>query len=213
MLSNIEEPFVVPPGAPTGPVLTSIYPHYGFLSVGRPEAWASPAMMKDITETITKIQDRYHFERIIYMGASMGGVTLLRYIEQAPPAIKEKSDCILVLASCGDLALLYKLSLDELVKTSIAKALHGTPSENKKEYLSRSFIPNIKDFPSTIKVVILSNNEDTTMPPKLQLQLNKALLANHNPVKLFQRKGNHTTWPGSVMMQYYIDHIIHKKLM
>lgn len=63
MLSNIEEPFVVPPGAPTGPVLTSIYPHYGFLSVGRPEAWASPAMMKDITDTITKIQDRYHFNR------------------------------------------------------------------------------------------------------------------------------------------------------
>ncbi len=213
MLSNIEEPFVVPPGAPTGPVLTSIYPHYGFLSVGIPESWANPKVLQDFTDAITRVQDKYHFERIIYMGASMGGCNLLRYIEQAPPEIKDKSECILTLVSCGDLAQLYKISRDEDVKRSIAKALHGTPVENKDEYKARSFIANIKEFPPNVKVVILSNNEDLTVPPKLQTQLYRALIANKNQVKLFQRKGNHTTWPPPVMMQYYIDHIIHKRLM
>lgn len=213
MLSSIEEPFVVPPGAPTGPVLTSIYPNYGFLSVGVPESWADPRVLQDFTDAITTVQNKHHFERIIYMGASMGGCNLLRYIELAPPEIKEKSECILTLVSCGDLAALYKTSLDEDVKRSIAKALHGTPVENKDEYKARSFIANIKEFPADIKVVILSNNEDSTVPPKLQTQLYRALIANKNQVKLFQRKGNHTTWPPPVMMQYYIDHIIHKRLM
>lgn len=213
MTSNIDEPFVVPPGAPTGPIMTSIYPMYGFLSVGQANTWCSPAALQDVGDAITKVQDKYKFDRIIYIGASMGGCSLLSFIEQAPPAIKSKSECILVLVSCGDLANLYKLTSEKLVKESLVKAMGGTPAEQKKEYKSRSFIANIKEFPKTVKVVIISHMEDTTMPPKLQNQLYRALVSNGNPTKFIERKGTHGTWPTATQFQFYVDHIIHKRLM
>jgi hypothetical protein len=211
--SNIDEPFVLPPGSPTGPVMTSIYPMYGFLSVGLAHTWANPAALQDIGEAITKVQDKYKFDRIIYIGASMGGCNLLSFIEQAPPAIKNKSECILVIVSCGDLANLYKLTSEKVVKESLKNTLGGTPAEKKKEYKARSFIPNIKEFPKTVKVVIISHLEDTTMPPKLQNQLYRALVSNGNPTKFIERKGTHGTWPTATQFQFYVDHIIHKRLM
>ncbi|MFA6213107.1 MAG: alpha/beta hydrolase [Candidatus Obscuribacterales bacterium] len=211
--SSIEEPFVMPPGAPTGPILTSIYPSYGFLSVGQADTWCSPASLQDVSDTITKVQDKYKFDRIIYIGSSMGGCSLLSFIEQAPPEIKSKSESILLLVSCGDLANLYKLSSDKTLKDSLVKALGGTPAEQKNEYKARSFIANIKKFPSTVKVVIISHMEDTSMPPKLQYQLNRALASNGNPTKFIERKGAHATWPTATQFQYYVDHIIHKRLM
>ncbi len=213
MTSNIDEPFVVPPGAPTGPIMTSIYPMYGFLSVGLAHTWANPEALQDIGDAITKVQDKYKFDRIIYIGASMGGCNLLSFIEQAPPEIKNKSECILVIVSCGDLANLYKLTSEKLVKDSLKNTLGGTPAEKKKEYKARSFIPNIKEFPKTVKVVIISHMEDTTMPPKLQNQLYRALVANGNPTKFIERKGTHGTWPTATQFQFYVDHIIHKRLM
>ncbi|CAN5470698.1 hypothetical protein BH11CYA1_BH11CYA1_20260 [soil metagenome] len=213
MTSNIDEPFVVPPGAPTGPIMTSVYPMYGFLSVGQANTWANPAALEDVSDAINKVQSKYNFERIIYMGASMGGCNLLSFIEQAPPEIKNKSECIMVLLSCGDLANLYKLTSEKLVRQSLEQAMGGTPAEKKKEYKARSFISNIKQFPKTVKVVVISHLQDTTMPPKLQNQLYRALVANGNPTKFIERKGTHGTWPNPTQYQFYIDHIIHTKLM
>ncbi len=213
MTSNIDEPFVLPAGAPTGPIMTSVYPMYGFLSVGQPNTWANPAALQDVSDAIAKVQDKYKFDRIIYIGASMGGCNLLSFIEQAPPEIKSKSECIMVLLSCGDLANLYKLTGEKLVQESLVKAMGGTPAEAKKEYKARSFIPNIKQFPKTVKVVVISHMQDTTMPPKLQNQLYRALVANGNPTKFIERKGTHGTWPTPTQFQFYIDHIVHKRLM
>jgi hypothetical protein len=55
--------------------------------------------------------------------------------------------------------------------------------------------------------------QDTTMPPKLQNQLYRALVANGNPTKFIERKGTHGTWPTPTQFQFYIDHIVHKRLM
>jgi hypothetical protein len=122
MTSNIDEPFVVPPGAPTGPIMTSVYPMYGFLSVGLANTWANPEALQDVSDAIAKVQDKYKFDRIIYIGASMGGCNLLSFIEQAPPEIKSKSECIHgSIVSCGDLANLYKLTGEKLVQDSLVE--------------------------------------------------------------------------------------------
>jgi hypothetical protein len=213
MVSNIDEPFTLPPGAPIGPILTSIYPHFGFLSVGIAHSWCDPAALADVADAINVVQTKYNFDRIVYIGASMGGCSLLSFINQAPDNIKSKSESILTILSCGDLANLYKLTKEPLVKESLEKVMGGTPAEAKAEYRARSFIPNIKKFPKSVKVIIVSHMEDTTMPPKLQLQLKRALEGNGNKVKFTERKGTHGTWPTPTQFQYYIEHIVHKNLM
>lgn len=202
MGSNYLEPFACPLQQTIAQAVAQRYPDACLLSPSyRKEAsWGSDAAMSDITQNIRALLQQYPLKRIIFMGTSMGGCTVLTYATQCPPDIKAKLCGIASIEGAGDLAELSTATGSRAVKAAIIGALGGTVQQAPAMYKRKSFLPNIAQLSATLPLAIVSAKSDNIVPPQLQRELVAALKQHGNPVKLITVDGGHGAPAASVYM-------------
>lgn len=197
------EPFEMPKAKPMGPVLIDHYPNALILSCnyrGR-ASFGNDAALADISQNIRQIAEQYPIQKIILVGTSMGGMTVLNYAAAAPPDIQNKIAGIVSIEGTGDLAKLYEVTKEPTIKIALVKALGGTPSQIPQVYRNHSFIYNKSRLPQRVRVAIVSSNRDQLVPPELQHDVIDALNSNRNPNKLIQIDSPHVFVPDNTVIQ------------
>ena len=203
MGSTYLEPFTCPEGQPIAQAIAMRYPDVCLLSCNyRKEAsWGTDLAMSDITQNIREVMQQYPIKRIVLMGTSMGGCTVLTYATQAPSDIKEKLAGIVSVEGAGSLKALYEMSENDSVKAAIAGSLGGTYSQVPAVYERKSFLPNINGLPKSVHVAIVSAKADHIVPPPLQEQIRDALDAGHYPAKMISIEAGHGAPPAPIYVQ------------
>lgn len=209
MTTNYQEPFIVGLKQPMASSVASAHPTFGFLSIGTAYSWANDGVIQDMTDMIRQALKQYPVERIILMGTSMGGFTVLNYAEKAPDDIKAKLVGVLAIYPAGDLGKLYSCTQSPDVRKSLKQILNSTPSP-RDLIESRSFFSHIKDMPDGVKVAVLSAVDDKFVPPKLQRDIVRACKSHKTPVKLIEVPGDHGTMPSPGRIITGLDFVVYK---
>jgi hypothetical protein len=212
MTGGYMEPFVIGKKMPLASLVASAHPKYGFLSLGRENSWMCDGVLQDMTNMINRVTKDYPVDRIILMGTSMGGSTMLTYAEKAPENIKSKIIGVLAIYPAGDLYRLYELTTNKLIEKSVKKALESGPGTPRELNAQRSFIPNIQLMPKTTKVAVISAEEDVFVPTKLQKDIVKACKSNQIPVKFIPVPGDHGTLPPPNRVLVGLDFVNYKNI-
>lgn len=202
MGSNYLEPFFYPENAPVSDAIVQHIPGSAFLSCSyRGQAsWGNEAAMSDITQNIRQVCQEYPVSRIVLIGTSMGGCTVLTYAAIAPSDIKEKLCGVVSVESAGDLVALYKETEHPALAPAMIAAFGGTPEQIPAVYKSRSFLGNIDAFPKQVKVAVISARQDDIVPPDLQKKIVEELDKRQVSSKLIEIDGGHGAPPASVYM-------------
>ncbi len=203
MGSNYLEPFVYPSGQSIADAIVLQNPNTGFLSCSyrKDASWGNDLAMADITQNIREVLQLYPFKHIILMGTSMGGCTALTYACVAPPDIKEKVEGVVSVESTGDLLALYKTSRHPAIKPAMITAFGGTPEQIPAIYAGKSFLNQLSNLPSTVRIAVVSAKLDKIVPPALQQELVHRLEEKHQPVKLIEIEGGHGAPPAPVYIE------------
>lgn len=209
MTTSYQEPFTVGLKQPMASSVASAHPTFGFLSIGTAYSWANDGVIQDMTDMIRQAVKQYPVERIILMGTSMGGFTVLNYAEKAPEDIKAKITGVLAIYPAGDLGKLYDCTQSPDVKKSLKGILNSTP-DRKALIQSRNFFPHIDEMPEGVKVAILSAVDDKFVPPKLQKDIVRACKSHKIPVKLIEVPGDHGTMPSPGRIITGLDFVVYK---
>jgi dienelactone hydrolase len=199
------EPFEMPKGKPMGPVLIEHCPNALILSCnyrGR-ASFGNNAALADISQNIHQIMEMYPIQKIVLVGTSMGGMTVLNYAAAAPPDIQNKISGIVSIEGTGDLAKLYDVTKEPSIKDALVKSFGGTPKQVPQVYRNHSFIYNKSRLPQRVRVAIVSSNRDQLVPPELQNDVVQALNSNRNPNKLIQLDSAHVFVPDSTVLQAF----------
>jgi pimeloyl-ACP methyl ester carboxylesterase len=196
------EPFRFPKNKPLGPVLIDKFPTALILSCNyrHQASFGNDLALSDITQNIRQICLQYPIKKIILVGTSMGGMTVLNYGAVAPSDIQEKIGGIVSIEGTGDLLKLYEATKVLDIRTALVKAFGGTPQQVPQVYKNHSFIYNIHRLPSRIKVCVISSNRDSVVPPNLQDDVIAALDKNHNPNKLMRLSSAHVFVPDNAIL-------------
>lgn len=212
MTGGYLEPFTIGKKMPLASLIASAHPTYGFLSLGRAHSWISQGVLEDMTNMINKVTAQNPVERIILMGTSMGGCTMLTYAEKAPENIKSKVIGVLAIYPAGDLYKLYQTTASKDVEKSLKVTLEAGPGTPKEINNERSFIPNIKLMPQSTKVAVISAEQDIYVPVKLQKDIVRVCKANHIPVKFIPVPGDHGTLPPPNRVLVGLDFVNYKNI-
>lgn len=193
MGSNFLEPFVNPADVPIAKAIATKDPSVVFMSVNyRGKAsWGNEASISDISQNIREVMSEYPIAKIILVGTSMGGCTVLSYATKAPQDIKDKLQGIVSVESAGDLALLYKQTNHPAVQGAMIEALGGTPEQKPDVYANTSFLHNISSLPRKVNVAVVSAKQDRIVPPQLQRDIVEALRKQGVSVKLIEVDEGH----------------------
>lgn len=202
MGSSFLEPFVNPADQPLAKAIAEKDPSVVFVSVNyRGKAsWGNDASISDINQNIHQVMEEYPIDKIILVGTSMGGCTVLNYATKAPADIKAKLQGIVSVESAGDLAQLYKETNHPAVQGAMIEALGGTPEQKPDAYLNGSFLHNIGNLPKNVNVVVVSAKEDRIVPPRLQRDIVEALNKQGVHVKLIEVDEGHGAPEASVYL-------------
>jgi len=202
MGSNFLEPFVNPVDIPIAKTIVDRDPGTVFMSVNyRGKAsWGNEAAISDITQNIHMVMSEYPIAKIILVGTSMGGCTVLNYATKAPPDIKSKLQGIVSVESAGDLVQLYNESKHPAVKGAMIEALGGSPEQKMDAYITTSFLHNINNLPKHVNVAIVSAKRDEIVPPHLQRDIVEALNKQGVHVKLIEVDEGHGAPEASVYL-------------
>ncbi len=205
MGSSYIEPFVSPADKSVASAITALDPNVVVISPSYrgTASWGSDAAMLDITQNIREVMQEFPIKRIVLMGTSMGGCTVLSYAAEAPKDIRDKLVGIVSVESAGDLASLYKETKVAQVQDAMVQAFKGTPEQNPQAYAFKSVLSNLDKFPTNVHVAIISAKQDNIVPPDLQKQTLDALNARHIPVKLIEVDGGHGCPPGDIYVEGY----------
>ncbi|MBX9879452.1 MAG: alpha/beta fold hydrolase [Candidatus Obscuribacterales bacterium] len=193
MGSNFLEPFVNPADQPIAKAIVTKDPSTVFMSVNyRGKAsWGNEASISDISQNIREVMAEYPIDKVILVGTSMGGCTVLNYATKAPQDIKDKLQGIVSVESAGDLALLYKQTNHPAVQGAMIEALGGTPEQKPEAYADTSFLHNIGALPKNVNVAVISAKQDHIVPPRLQRDIVDALIKQGVRVKLIEVDEGH----------------------
>lgn len=202
MGSNFLEPFVNPVDIPIAKAIAERDPGIVFMSVNyRGKAsWGNDAAISDITQNIHMVMSEYPIAKIILVGTSMGGCTVLNYATKAPADIKSKLQGIVSVESAGDLVRLYNESKHPAVKGAMIEALGGSPEQKMETYINTSFLNNITNLPKHVNVAIVSAKQDDIVPPHLQRDIVEALNKQGVHVKLIEVDEGHGAPEASVYL-------------
>jgi pimeloyl-ACP methyl ester carboxylesterase len=203
MGSTYLEPFTCPQGTTIAQAISNKYPDVCLLSCNyrKESSWGSDEAMSDITQNIRAVLQQFPIKRIVLMGTSMGGCTVLSYAVQAPADIKEKLAGIVSVEGAGSLKKLYDLTDNRTVKGAIAAAMGGTYENAAAMYQRKSFLPNITGLPKSVRVAIVSARLDHIVPPALQDDLLAALQSRHYRAKLLPVDAAHGAPPAPVYVK------------
>lgn len=203
MGSSFIEPFIYPAGETISHALISKYANVCLLSCNyrKETSWGNDAALADITQNIRHIVNQYPFKRIVLMGTSMGGYSVLNYAAVAPNDIKEKLCGIVSVEGAGDLKELSTISQNASVPAAIIASMGGTPEQQPANYEKRNFFQNLSGLPKTVRIAVVSAKEDTIVPAELQRKLVQTLEGEHYAVKLFEVEGRHGVPPAPIYLQ------------
>ncbi len=205
MGSSYVEPFFGLPGTSIADALASKRPGTVLISPSyrREASWGNDIAMSDITQNIRQVCQEFPIKRIVLMGTSMGGCTVLAYAAAAPADIKGKLVGVVSVESAGDLQALYNESAHPGVKAAIARAYGGSPLEVPEVYKRKSFLANIDALPSGVRVAVVSAREDDIVPARLQRDIVKELKKLKFAAKLIEIDGGHGAPPVRVYLEGY----------
>jgi len=205
MGSSYLEPFFVPQGLSVADAIVNTHSDTVLISPSyrRAASWGNDPAMSDITQNIREICQEFPINKIVLMGTSMGGCTVLAYAAAAPADIKAKLVGVVSVESAGDLLALYNESLHPGIKRAMNKAFGGSPSEVPELYKRKSFLSNVDGLPRGVRVAVISARQDDIVPPRLQRELVAALEKHNVAVKLIEVDGGHQTPPTKVYLEGY----------
>jgi dienelactone hydrolase len=204
MGSNVLEPFVVPSGEQViAQGIASKYPSAVLLSCSyrREASWGSDLAMADITQNVRTILQQYPIKRIILMGTSMGGCTVLTYATSAPSDIQQKLAGIVSVEGAGSLDKLFHATNNAQVRFALLLAMGGSYKQVPAAYDRKSFLPNIGLLPPNVRVAVVSASRDHVVPPFLQDEIVQALEQRHVPTKLISIDASHGAPPARVYVE------------
>jgi dienelactone hydrolase len=204
MGSNMLEPFVTPAGEQViAQAISNKYPNAVLLSCSyrREASWGSDLAMADISQNIRDILQQFSIKRIVLMGTSMGGCTVLTYATSAPADIKDKISGIVSVEGAGSLNELFTATNNAHVRFALVLAMGGTYKQVPAAYEHKSFLPNIGSLPANVRVAVVSANHDRVVPPHLQQQIVTALEQRNIPTKLISIDASHGAPPARIYLQ------------
>ncbi|MBC8000777.1 MAG: alpha/beta hydrolase [Leptolyngbya sp.] len=203
MGSTFLEPFVCPDAKPIAREITGKRPQLIFSSLNyrRAYSWGTDAAISDITQNIREIMQRYPVNRIVLMGTSMGGCTVLTYSALAPADIKSKLVGVVSSEGAGDLTRLFHETKNASIPPALQNAFGGRPEMVPERYQKQSFIPNIEQVKSDARYAILSATKDTIVPPRFQKDLIELLTKRNMQAHLIEIDSGHGVPPAEFYMQ------------
>lgn len=201
MGSTCMEPYIAPKKKPIIDAVREKIGEAAFTSLPYrgTSSWLNKKALLDVDQNIRAVLLRYPVDRVILMGTSMGGCSVLAYSYLAAPDIKEKIKAVIACEPSGDLGELYRTTKQATVKNGIATALGGTPDMVKDEYDRLSILRNIPALNKEVKYIILSSKNDDVVPTSLQTTLVASLKKESIPVSLIEFEERH----GVPDTQYY----------
>lgn len=204
MGSNYMEPFCYPgTSAKIADVIQQFHADAGILSVNYrlTESWGTEAAFADITQNIREVLQMYPFKRIVLVGTSMGGCVSLNYACLAPPDIKEKLCGVVSVEGSADLAKVFVMSKNPGIQNAMMRAFGGAPDQIPQVYAARSLSGNIQQFPTRLRVSVISATKDKVIPPELQAEIVELLEKRGCKVNLAPVENGHGVPPASMYCQ------------
>ncbi len=203
------EPFVMPKNSPLSDYLLARNKSYVLMAPNyrAPSAWASDAVMSDITQNIHMMCDQYPVKHIVLIGSSMGGCVSLSYCALAPKDIKEKLIGVVAVEAAGDYAELYRKSKLYSVRPTMDECFGGPPERATMGYAAKSLLSNMSSVPGQLRLALVSARQDKTVPPELQDQVFNAFHSQGRPVKLIPVEMDHG-WPSLNIVSQALDFVL-----
>jgi pimeloyl-ACP methyl ester carboxylesterase len=205
MGSTMMEPFLVPPQVSVAGAFETVDRSSCILSCSyrKTQSWGTDAAFADVTQNVRHVLQELPFKRIVLAGTSMGGCSALNYAVACPPDIKEKLTGVICVEGAGDLAALYRQTRADVVRNALAAAFGGTPDQVPQVYDAKSFGKNIDKLPSTVKVAVVSVDQDTVVPSSLQFDVVRQLTDKGYKVLHVQLQGGHHVPPWTAYADAY----------
>ena len=188
MGSNYMEPYIMAKKEPIVKSIQESYPGFIFasLSFGKESAWGNEKSVQDINQNISELTHAYPVHNIVLMGSSMGGCVALNYAAIAPAQIRKRITGVVSVESSGDIAKVYTLTKEGVVKLGIMNAMGGSPEQKPDAYRAASLLDHLNEVPRGVKFSIVSARKDKTVPVELQKNLVEELTKNGYENKLFE---------------------------
>ena len=145
-------------------------------------SWMGPKAETDLIQIISELKETYRIDRVILVGASMGGSSSLTFTAIHPELIQG-------VASLNGTAnhLVYE-NFQEAIQASFGGSKKDLPEEYKRrsaEYWSENF---------TMPVAITTGGKDTAVPPDSTTRLAQVVkILNPNVLHIHRPDTGHTT--------------------
>ncbi len=203
MGSTFLEPFVAPQSESIAKRVCDSRPTIIFASLNyrRAWSWGNDAAISDISQNIRELMQRYPVNRIILIGTSMGGCTVLTYSALAPDDVKAKIIGAVSSEGAGDLARLFKETKNASIPPALANAFGGRPESVPERYARQSFLSNIEQMRGPMRFAIISATRDTTVPPSFQKELVSVLEKRNLAARLIEVNSAHGIPPADCYLQ------------
>ncbi len=203
MGSTFLEPFVTPESAPISKGLCDNHPDIIFASLNyrRAWSWGNDAAIADISQNIRELMQRFPVNRIVLIGTSMGGCTVLTYTALAPDDVKAKIIGAVSSEGAGDLARLFKETKNASIPQALINAFGGRPEAVPERYARQSFLSNIEQLRGQMRFAIISATRDAIVPPSFQKELVSVLEKRNLATRLIEVNGGHGVPPAEYYAQ------------
>jgi len=148
-----------------------------------PTSWMGPKAETDVVQLLEELKKKYKIGKVIFVGGSMGGTSVLIFASLHPDLVDGVS------AQNPTVNMVeYNNFLD-----AIARSYGGTKTEKPEEYKKRSAELNYKNL--KMPVAITTGGKDTAVPPESALRLAKLLkeLEPANILLLHRENTGHST--------------------
>jgi len=117
-------------------------------------SWMGAAAEADVSEIIAILRKKYHPKKIILMGGSMGGTSVLIYAARNPKNL----DGGIALCPATDPAKMFPRFQDQFLHS-----YGGSPSEKPDLYQERSAMDHVAEL-ATVPLVIIHGSADSMIP-------------------------------------------------
>ncbi len=203
MGGSFYEPFIFPKDKPLGPALLERDNSLILLSCSyrNKASWGGDAALADITQNIRELCQQFPIQKIVMMGTSMGGCTVMNYAATAPPDVQEKICGIVSVESSGDLTALYHES--KVLQSAMTEAFGGTPEQVPAVYRAKSFLTNISRLPKRVRVSLISATRDDIIPTHFQQELLRALRDNGIVTNMTEVNAHHQIQEADLYLQAF----------
>jgi pimeloyl-ACP methyl ester carboxylesterase len=165
-------------------------------------SWMGPKAEADIIQIIGELRSRYRIGKVILVGASMGGSSVLTFTALHPD---------LVDGVCSENGTANHIEYTGF-QDAIAASFGGSKKEKPDEYKKRS----AEFFPEkfTMPVAIVVGGKDTVVPPASAVRLGQAIEKFNQQAKLINREqtGHVTTYEDTVeVLGFVIKAVLEKQ--